>query len=268
MDYKVKVYIPTKKIYGYIDELKNKDILTISKYIKANDDYGLNTFLNSLLSPLKLTNTIDKFCVLLQLRGLNLSGKATLTGKHSNNNKVDYTIDIFSFIGEYLEAIDSFDISSEYIFENIKIFFKTPSSLYFKNTYALISDIITDIEIQGTSEYAKKSSKEKIEYLLTLDKNIINGFARHLDKINKSTNLFFVKNDDPEVYLPNIKISFYNNTIFNIIKSLFKVELSYFYQKFYICLTKLGLSYGDYMSLSYVESDILISIFKSANKIK
>lgn len=268
MDYRIKVYIPTRKNYGYIEELKNKHILAISKYIKADDDYGLNLFFNSLLKDLNLTNSIDKFCVLLQLRGLNLNGKATLTGKHSDGGKVEYSIDIFGFLGEYLEKCESFILKDAFEFNNTKILFKNPSTFYFKNVYALLSDIIDDIEVEGVSKYKQKDKKEKFKTLLQLDKELVSSFVKHLDAINKKSDLFLVRNDNPQIYLPNIKISFFNNTIFNILKSLFKIELSYFYQKFYICLTKLGLSYKDFMELSFVETDILITIFKSANKIK
>jgi hypothetical protein len=267
MEYKIKVYIPSQDKFGYITELKNKDTLAISKYIKANDDYGLAKILNKHLHDVGAKNILDKFFILLQLRALNVSNTVALKAKHISGEDAGYTVNLFKFLGLFLEH--SKTLPQEYVFKNdkIEIIFNLPSNMYFANFYSLLLDSINSIIIDGEDVIKGKSSKEKFKFILKFKKEFVQELKQFLNNINKQSELYFVKSTE-EILVPAIKISYFNNTIFNLIKSLYKTEISYFYNKFYICLTKLGLSYEDYQELSFVETDILLNIYKSANKLK
>ncbi len=268
MSYKVKVYLPTQNRFAYINELKNKDILAITKYIKADDELGLSIFLNQLLEPTGATNNVDKFFVILQLRALNFGNNITLKGRHVEGRDVLYKKDIFEFLGDYINFCES--LKSNFIFkkQNLEIEFTYPANLFFKNFLHLLNESIVDIKVDGLSIFQDKTQTEKFNILYKLKPNILKEIKKFLENINNTSNLFFIKNYDKQASFPDIKISFFNNTIFSIIKSIFKIEITYFYNKFYICLTKLGISYSDYMNLTFIEADILLSIFKSANKSK
>lgn len=268
MEYRVRLYIPSKKKFDYLDEIKNKNIIAISKFIQANDEYGLSSYFEKLLSSLELDNIIDKFCVLLQLRGLNFNGKAVLKGKHADGNEVEYKIDIFEFVGQLLEGLESVPDQYEFITGEYKFLFKLPTRMYFKNTYALLYDTLLDIEYNGVSVYKGLQKKEKFNYVIGIDKETITNVVKFFNQTNNNSEIFFIKNDDKDILLPSIRVSFFNNTIFNTLKALFKIELTYIYNKFYVCLTKLGISYTDYLNLSFIEADILLSIYKSANNLK
>jgi hypothetical protein len=267
MEYKIKVYIPSQDKFGYIKELKNKDTLAISKYIKANDDYGLVKTLNKHLSEVGAKNILDKFFILLQLRALNVSNSVTLKAKHISGEDASFTVNIFKFLGTFLEYNKT--LPQEYIFKNdkIEIVFNLPSNIYFANFYSLLLDSIKSIVINGEDVIKGKTVKEKFKFILKFKKEFIEELKQFLNNINRQSELFFVKSTE-DILVPAIKISYFNNTVFNLIKSLYKTEISYFYNKFFICLTKLGLSYKDYQDLSFVETDILLNIYKSANKIK
>lgn len=267
MEYKIKVYIPSQDRFGYIPELKNKDALAISKYIKANDDYGLTKILNEHLNSVGAKNILDKFFILLQLRALNISNTVTLKAKHITGEDATYTVNIFKFLGMFLEYNKT--IQEEYVYEkdNVKIVFSLPANIYFANFYSLLVDSIKNIFVDGEDIIKNKNSKEKLRTILRFKKEFIEEIKTFLSNINKASQLFFVKSTD-EILVPAIKISYFNNTVFSLIKSLFKTEIGYFYNKFYICLTKLGLSYEDYQELSFIETDILLNIYKSANKLK
>lgn len=268
MEYRVKVYIPSKKSYGYINELKNSDIVAIAKFIQANDEYGLSTYFEQIIKGLKLENIVDKFCVLLQLRGLNLNGNAILKGRHISGSEAEYKVNVFEFVSSLVEYYDNIKKSYEIEYNGIKIFFTLPKKLYFKNFYSLLFDIVERVEVSGEEKYSKLSQRDKLKFLIELGKDVATKIFEELTAINNSSDLYFIKIEDKEILLPSIKISFFNNTIFNTLKSLFKIELTYLYNKFYVCLTKIGLSYKDYMNISFIEADILLSIYKAANKLK
>lgn len=268
MSYKVKVYLPTQKKSGYVDELKNSDILTITKYIKANDDYGLSTYLKHIVQKAGAKNIIDMFFVILQLRALNFNNNITLKGKHAEGTEATYKQNIFEFLGEFINYVEN--IPLEYTFEkdNLKIILTYPKKFYFKNFFSLLINTVQDIKVDDKTIFENLTPKEKFKLIYQLKDEILRDIKTFFDKINCKSELFFIKNDNKDLSFPNIRVSFFNNTVFSIIKSIFKIEISYFYNKLYVCLTKLGITFADFMNLTYIESDILLTIYKSANKLK
>jgi len=267
MGYKIKIYLPIQNKFEYFKELNNSNTLAISKFIKANDEYGLSKYLSSLIDIDNNKNIVDRFATLLQLRALNVSNKVSLNAVHKTGDKASYKINLFNFLGDLITYIK--DSPREFIFEskNKKFYFTLPKNLYFKNIYALLNDCLFKIEENEKDIFNGLTEAQKFQCILNLPEEDIKNIKDYLEDINKSSTLYFCK-PVQDILVPTIKISFFNNTIFNIIKSIFKVEISYFFNKFYICLTKLGLSYDDFLKLSYVETDILLNIYKSANKLK
>jgi hypothetical protein len=268
MTYKVKVYIPTQKQFGYVEELKNRDILIISKYIKANDDEGLNQYFDTILSKFKNITILDKFFILLQLRALNFSSKVVITGKHVSGKEAVCNIILSEILQKLLDFCDTDMSQKAFIEKDLKIDFKLPQSLYFSDINNLLNEAVENIYINSACITKDVEGDDRNNIIKRLKPDIIQRIRDHFNDINKQSALYFLKNEDLEILLPTIQISFFSNTIFNILKAIFKIEISQFYQKFYTCLTKLGISFSDYMDLSFIETDILLSIYKAANKIK
>jgi len=268
MGYKLKTYIPTLSATDYTREITNTDILNIIKYIKANDDYGLSKYFEHNTIECATPTLLDKFFILIQLRALNFNNRVVFKGKHVSGSDAAANVDLFKFLGDILNNYSTIPQSYTFKSEKLEINFKLPTKLYFKNIYSLLLDIITDITFDGTSLYKEKSKKEKLEILLRLKRDVLDELKQYLNNINESLDLFFIKNENNDTNIPSIKISFFNNTLFNVLKSIFKLEITYFYQRLYTCMTKLGLDYKSFMELTYVETDILLSIYKSVNKIK
>lgn len=265
MDYKVKIYVPSQQSFEYFNELKNREALAISKYIKANDEYGLSLYFNELIKNAQDVDILDKFFILLQLRALNVSNKVTISGKHESGSDATFNINLFSFLGKYLDYQQNVPQQFTFTRDNLSIIFRRPRNIYFKNFYSLLCDSIEQVLIDDEDILKNKNNQEKINIILKFNKKTLNDIKDFLNNINESSELYFCRPENG-ISIPTIKISFFNNTLFSILKSLYKTEISYFYSKFYICLTKLGLSYDDYLKLSFVETDILLNIYKGANK--
>ena len=268
MGYKVKTYIPTLSATEYTREITNFDILNIIKYIKANDDYGLSKYFEHNVVDCYAPTLLDKFFIIIQLRALNFNNRVTFKGKHATGSDAISNVDLFKFLGDILIQHSNIPQTHQYRYKNLIIDFKLPTKLYFKNIYSLLLDTITGISYNNVSLYKNKSEKEKLEILVRLKNDYLVKIKEYLQDLNEKLELFLVKNEDGETNIPTIRISFYNNTLFNILKSIFKLEITYFYQRLYTCITKLGLDYNSYMRLTYVETDILLSIYKSVNKLK
>jgi hypothetical protein len=265
MDYKVKIYVPSLKSFEYFNELKNREALAISKYIKANDEYGLSQYLNEFIKGIPNTDILDKFFILLQLRALNISNKVVISGKHISGSDATFNINLFSFLGKYLEYLQGIPTHFLFTQDNLTIRLRRPHNIYFKNFYSLLADSIDQVLVDGEDLFKDKNNQEKMNIILKFNKKTLAEIKTFINNINESSNFYFCKPEN-DISIPTIKISFFNNTLFSLLKSLYKTEISYFYNKFYICLTKLGLSYEDYLRLSFIETDILLNIYKGANK--
>ena len=139
--------------------------MDIIKYIQSNDDYGLDSYFNDFLDNDKSLNIIDKFFIFLQLRALNFNNRVTITGTHETGREAVAKIDIFKFLGSYISYIEKIEKNYSLVVDELTINFKIPSSLFFRNLYALMADCVTDITISGESIYKEKKDKEKLEIL-------------------------------------------------------------------------------------------------------
>lgn len=267
MDYRIRIYIPSSGKFEYVDELKNRESLAILKYIKANDDYGLCNYFENILSGTSAKTIEDKFFILCQLRALNIGNTITINGKDDTGVKTSIKINLFNFLKEYINYIQKSEKKFEFHEDNLKIVFKLPTTIYFKSFISLLNDTVEKILIDDKDILESKNNIEKLEIISKLKKETIFKIKQFLNNINQSSTLFFLKPNE-QILIPTVKISFFNNTIFNLLKSIFKTEFTYFYNKFYICLTKLGLSYEDYLKLSFIEADILLNTYKAANQLK
>ena len=267
MDYRIRVFIPSSNKFEYVDELKNRQSLAILKYIKANDDYGLCNYFENILKDTSAQNIEDKFFILCQLRALNIGNSLTVNGKDDTGAKTSIKISLFDFLKNYIEYVQK--SKKQYIYQenNLQIVFKLPTTLYFKNFLSLLNDSIERILINNEDIIQGKNNIEKFEIISKFNKETMLKIKDFLNEINQASTLFFLKPTE-QILVPTVKVSFFNNTVFNLLKTIFKTEFNYFYNKFYICLTKLGISYDDYLKLSFVEADILLNTYKAANQLK
>lgn len=251
----IKTYIPTLSSYAYCSEIKNIDFLNINKLINLNDDDQLQKYLNSFTS--QNLNSFDNLFCILNLRVLCIGDEIRLLDRETNVNiNIDLKNILDRLLGNVIKPLDDFNV------ENIKIKFKLPSKLYYSNFIEQLVDITQNFYINEDIDYSDLTLKDKLKILSRLKKVYILKIKEHLNKCSEKYKIADLEN------YTNTTFNFYDNSVFEYVKFLFRVNISSLYNKLYICSQKLNLSYSDFNSLTPSETDLLLAIYKNSNSIK
>jgi len=258
-DYKIKTIVPSLSTTVYLNQIKNKNLFDISKFISSNDDTGLAYYLENLVKKIPTDNNFDKTFALLNLRMVCISNELKIKISQGST-PINYKFNINNILLNLLNNVN--EPITKYVKEDLELELKHPSKLYYSNFIEFLIDIIVDLKIKKVEiDYKKLSIKNKSKLLTTLKKEIIKEIKDYL-KLNQKiyTTLVFENSER--------KISFYDNTFFYFIKFLFNYNLSNLYNKMFLTCSALKLTYSEYKSLTPAETDVLIAIYKKNNNIK
>jgi hypothetical protein len=253
--FKIRTVIPSLSSYVYLDELTNKNLLEINKFISSNDSSGLDLYLSNLL-PQNI-NICDKLFLIIFLRYKCLGEEIKLT-KISSTNSIQITVTLSNII----EKLFNFNIKkiNSFVFKDLTVNFTHPRKLYFEKYLDLLEDITESIKINSILLTNKTEIKEA---LCKLKPEILTKIVDHVREENNE--VFYISESST---LKDLNVTFYNNSCFNLIKLFLTYNVSNIYLKMFHMSEKLNINYSDFLKLTPLESDILLTIYKSIKNIK
>jgi hypothetical protein len=253
--YKIRTVIPSLSSFIYLNELTNKNLLDINKFISSNDSVGLDEYFSNLL-PSNI-NIYDKLFLIVFLRYKCLGEEIKLT-KISSSDSIQVSVNLANILEKLFNC--KIEKLNPFTYKNLKINFKYPSKLYFEKYFDLLEDIVENIEINSL----KLTNKIDInEALSKLKPEILNNLINYVREENK--NVLYISDS---VLLKDLNLTFYNNSCFNLIKLFLTYNVSNIYLKMFHMTEKLNINYSDFLKLTPLESDILLTIYKSVKNIK
>jgi len=260
MDYKIKTYIPTLSTFEYFKEIKNKDIISLSKFIASKDNDGAADYLNSLLCN-KIKNSYDKLFSLIFLRNLTVGNTVNIKF-NSKNIKIDKAELKLNIVLSNLLKDKNYKIM-DFEFEDIQIKFKESKEIYYSNFNSILLDIVEEVIVKDSiTNYKNLNITEQKEIILRLKREIKQKLRRHIQKHSPYFSISTIKE------IENIKLNLFNNSAFYFLKTIFTTSLSNYYTKLYHISHKLNLTYDNFLSLTPSETDLLLAIYKSQSTIK
>jgi len=252
----LKTYLPTLSSFVYCSEIKNIDFLNINKLINLNDDDQLLEYLDNIINCNSL-NSFDKLFCIINIRAFSIGEEIKLVDKNTN---INLTIELKNILEKLLNNI--IKPLPDFVFDNLHITFKLPSKLHYNNIVELLLDIVDDMQVGDSFNYKEITNKEKLKILSRLKKEYILNIKKH---IGKSKEKFSIAN--LESYT-DTTFNFYDNSIIEYVKFLFRVNIGSLYSKYYICSQKFNIQFSDYNKLTPSETDLLLAIYKDSNSIK
>lgn len=252
----LKTYLPTLSSFAHCSEIKNIDFLNINKLINLDDDEQLLKYFDDIINCNSL-NSFDKLFCIINIRAFSIGEEIKLLDKNTN---INITIELKNILEKLLN--NNIRPLQDFIFNNLHIVFKLPSKLRYNNFIELLLDIVDDIQVGDVFNYREITNKEKLKILSRLKKEYILDIKKH---IGKSKEKFSIANLDSYT---DTTFNFYDNSVFEYVKFLFRVNISSLYNKYYICSQKLNIQWRDYNNLTPSETDLLLAIYKDSNSIK
>lgn len=271
-NFQTKAYLPSLKRFIYLKELTNSHYVNILKYIQNNDIVKLNEYFDFIINDLtdgsislEKMNRIDRFCLLLHIRIVNISSELTLNLKCSET-KNDYTgkIDLNEILQELVDLNVRITKKMQ-ISDKVQLKLSIPRQLHNENSDMLemISQCIEYINVNGT---VLNRNETTTHYRLKVLENLPGScMSKIFDFINTAQQPFdnFVVLEDNNPHIQKIpqkhKISLFDNSMFEFIQLCYTESLSNFYQLIYN-LCSLNFSPEYIMKISPVEAMIYIQL--------
>jgi hypothetical protein len=196
------------------------------------------------------------FCI-INLRSYSVGDEIKLIDKNTN---VNLNIDLKNILDKLL----NFNIKplDDWRLNELHIKFKLPKKLYYNNFVELLMDIVEDFDTGSGLNYKELSKKEKLKILSRLKKNLILEIKEHINNNSEKISIA-----DLESY-SDTTFNFYDNSVFEYVKFLFRSNIVSIYTKFYICSQKLNMQFSEYNNLTPSETDLILAIYKDSNSIK
>lgn len=258
IDYKIRIRPITNEIF-----------FNICKFIEENDDEDITIFIDEVLIELiedkntfnKLTR-VDKCIILTKLYEQYIDPNINLHCSHKENNNIRNVNVESALIFKKIQ-----DLSINYFrkiqYNDIEIEISAPSRLFCKSYDEIMISMIHKIVYDNEEYYFNSFSDfDKDKFLESIN---IDLFKICTDIIkNNDTTLSLIDIPDDFEY-ENIYISYFNNSLYSLIKSLFSFDVKYLYENSYVFCKAMGSSYDHFKQITPHEFNQFINIHKYYN---
>ena len=242
--FKFKIYLPTKQRYYYFTPLTHGVFTDLAKIVANGDDSLLNkTFMdivknmsNRRVDPNKITK-IDMFCILLNLYIVCVKSNIEFSTEGGKEGlPIKTKIDLY----EILDRVTNFDFKYTrdiVVSDDVSMVIKSPTLLYVLKPEDVIADCIDSLTIYGTTHtFAGLSSDQRKNILDNIPSDIITNMVANMNEINDEyqVEVFRKPGEAGDIEDEPVNISLYNNSMFEVLKMLYRqnLETQYFYTYF------------------------------------
>lgn len=191
-----------------VSEITMNDMRDISFMIESESDDALNDFLMSKLEG--DGNCVTKFIALFKAREHYIGETISL-----NNGSNNIVVQLYYWFDEIINH--TFNIKNDIVIDKFKISIDYPSNLLHSDYTDLLIDMIKCIQVDDNKlQFNTLIKSEKELIIQNLPYNVIKKIHEHIDNTQYEISLF-----QERLGIPDIDMSFFNNSAFNIIKLLF-----------------------------------------------
>jgi hypothetical protein len=245
---KFTVHNPLNSEVVSVSEFTMEDMRSISFMVENNSDDLLFQFLESKLSG--TANCVTKFIALFKAREQFIADTISL-----NNGNSNVDIQLSYWFDEFVKGLK--DISGVVKIDDFEIKIDYPESLMYNTYDDLLAGMIQNISIKSHYvDFKDITHSEKLELIQNLPYNVIKEVHNYIDQINYNILIF-----KERLGIPNISVSFFDNSAFNFIKMFFN-----YYRYDEIMETVFGISsrisdIGFLMSRTPKDINLLIKLY-------
>lgn len=238
LEFKYKIYLPSKSRYYYFTQLNNGVFTTLAKMIANDDDRQLEsaftkmvyTMSNRRVDPQKITR-VDMFCILLNIYIICVKNSIEMTGEEKDGIPQNIKLDLYNILDKITNF--EFDYTRHIkLNDNVSMTIRCPSILYMSDHDDLMADCIDTLNISGDQHVLTGLTKQQRKNVLDqLPAEIATGMVAKMLEINDEYRVDVFGDDESD---NKVTLSLYNNSMFEILKLIYRqsLEAQYFYKYF------------------------------------
>ena len=251
MKFDIEVKLPSSKIKR-IQELSNKDYLTIVKYINNSDYYGLNKFFESTVIDDDL-NIFDRLYLLLYYRMTFIDSVITID---RDGKQID--ISLVTLLNKLEENYRDFEHTfSE---KNIEVTLDLPTISYYSTIDELFTSTIQEVKIGNKSlNFYELSAVEQSQILDNLPVEIFNKIKAYIESISNDLLDVTVIAENKAVGVERFGINIISNGLIELVANIFTTDLNQFYKLLYYFQNTITPGSNIFFDLSPIETKIILN---------
>jgi len=249
----IKLDLPSGKTVR-IEELNNRNYLTIIKFCQNGDHEGLNNFFNDIYFNSDL-NIFDRFYILLCVRSMFIDKVISYSGK--GDAEIKYSIsDITS------KLVDNYkEVEKVLEYKDFKIKVNIPTELYFENIDDLYRSTIVYVQYKEKKVYFSELTDDERNFIL--DKLPTQVFLLLQDYMNYLSDTLFdltLIEENKDFEISEVKVNILGNGVLFFLASIFNFDLFSFFETYYYYTHFVSKGASDFYDMSFNEVRVLLNI--------
>lgn len=268
-----RVYVPSHEKYYRYDTFDNTEYLAIIKYIQNNDTEQIVSFFHRLITDhchdsidISSLNCVDKFVILLNIRIMSIADRLEITTKvESGPEKVknNVSIDLYDILDKVTNHPNNKSI--EVNVENMSVEVGLPLNLYNSNLDDLIVNVLLSLNAKDKKyDLTTLSSEEKNELLDNLPGDILQQSISYIKNIDETYKIPVFESVKQKISdeLRSIELKVFDNSMFELLKSLYNSNLEEQYYIRYIMVKHMNYSLSEIDKITPIDTQTYINMYR------
>ena len=266
--FKFKTYLPARDEWLFSRQMTSKEYLVIVKTMQNNDSVQIRDALLALLescfeiSDIETYNQIDIFCMLVNLRIMSVSQKlALLYNPNNEQSGKNVHVDLYDILDKASNTKTTYN--KKITTGEIEVTVTTPQGLVYdlpEISYVQYIKSLRHVPTDTNYIFEKMTPIERAELIKNLPVKLM---QRLINMLSHNKNAFDVqiigdlgdeKND--------IRLSLYDNSMFNTLRLCYNANLSDLYNLRYILTKRCNIDINYLEDLPPIEMDTYFGILK------
>lgn len=202
--------------------------------------------------------SVDKFYLLMDIRSMYLGDQLEI--QTPDNKKVK--LKISTMLNNLSKQLSDITTRNTIEVGEISIDVGIPCSMLVDDTEKLIEQSILQVHHHDTiMDFNKFTPSEREMFINSLPAETLHSITRHIQHIQNLTSEMYLMPSNESIGLQGIKIGVYDNTMMEVLRSLFNEDLMHFYEMQFNLITKMRVTYDHFMKMTPSESKIYVNLY-------
>ena len=256
MIFSIEIVLPSSRRIR-VNELNNRDYLSIVKYCQNNDLHGLGRFFDELYFTDDL-DIIERFYTLIYIRMMFINPDINL-----NINKRDIRIDIASILDRIEERYKDLSRTITDSEGAIEVKLALPHATFFEGVDDIYKSCITDIRVGDKQiNFTALTDDEQEDIMSNLPASTFSQIASFMKTVQDNfTNIILIEGNET-VGLEELDIDIIGNGCLSFVSTLFNTDLNNFYTLIYTVQNTILPGSDFFFEMSPIETQAILNAHK------
>jgi T4 bacteriophage base plate protein len=244
-------------------DFTNAVLFDVIRYITQNDAEQIEKCFDEVLATLLINDvgdmcSVDKFCLLLDIRSMYLGDQLELQTSDNKKVKVKISTMLNNLVWQLAGCVTSTTIEVG----DVNIDVGIPKNMLINDYDKLVEQSIINVHHDDdTYSFNHFTPAERQSFVDSLPAETLHNITQHIKYIQQTTDDLFLIQHNESMGIQGVNIGVYNNSMLEVLKTLYTEDLMNFYEMQFSLITKMRVTYDHFMKMTPSESKIYINLY-------